>query len=52
MTLICDPGEKNLFPELGSLGSHPRDFPPRPIGHDRESAEAAEDAADGGEGTD
>ena len=30
----------------------PRHLPPRPIGHDRESAEAAENAGDGGEGAD
>lgn len=31
---------------------HPRHLPPRPIGHDREGAEAAEDAGYGCEGAD
>ena len=43
---------RTLFPELGSLGSRPRDLPPRPIGHDREGAEAAEDAGYGRERAD
>ena len=32
--------------------SHPRHLPPRPIRHDREGAEAAEDAGYGCEGAD
>lgn len=37
---------------IAHLFTHPRYLPPRAIGHDREGAEAAEDAGYGCEGAD
>lgn len=49
--IICFTGKQlSIFVDI--VNSHPRYLPPRPIGHDREGAEAAEDAGYGCEGAD